>query len=84
MSTIVYCLRNVVIGEPPPQYIIRILPFWYANQQMCIRWGGTYSTSFNVYNGVRQDRIFSPYLFNIYIDDLKCESKCMSGGLLCG
>ena len=31
----------------PPQYIIRIilLSFWYANQQMCIHWGGTYSTS---------------------------------------
>ena len=43
-----------------PTYIIRILSFWYANQQMCIRWGGTYSTSFNVYYGVRQGRILSP------------------------
>ena len=51
---------------------------------MCISWGGTYSTSFNVYNGVRQGRILSPYLFNIYIDDLgvnlnACRVGCCVG-----
>ena len=49
-----------------PQYIIRILSFCYANQQMCIRWGRTYSTSCNVSNGVRQGSILSPYLFALY------------------
>ena len=27
-----------------PQYTIRILSYWYENQQMCVRRGGTYST----------------------------------------
>ena len=84
VSTIVYCLRNLVIARGTPQYIIRILSFWYANQQMCIRWGGTYSTFFNVSNGVRQGSILSPYLFNIYIDDLSvnlnaCRVGCCVG-----
>ena len=25
-----------------PQYVIRMLSHWYENQQMCVRWGGTY------------------------------------------
>ena len=51
-----------------PQYVIRILSYWYENQQMCVRWGGTYSTFFSVTNGVRQGSILSPYLFNTGLD----------------
>ena len=40
-----------------PQYIIRILSFWYANQQMCIRWGGTYSTFFNLFKSLFQTKV---------------------------
>ena len=70
-----------------PQYVIRILSYWYENQQMCVRWGGTCSTFFGVTNGVRQGSILSPYLFNIYVDDLSvalnaCRVGCCVGKVI--
>ena len=70
-----------------PGYILRILSYWYKNQDMCIRWGDAYSANFKVTNGVRQGGILSPYLFNVYVDELseelnKCNVGCNLNGLL--
>ena len=53
-----------------PGYLVRLLVFWYRSQSMCVRWGQTYSDRFYVTNGVRQGGILSPYLFNVYMDEL--------------
>ena len=53
-----------------PGYILRIIVFWYENQTMAVRWGNLISNSFQVSNGVRQGGILSPYLFNMYMDEL--------------
>ena len=69
-----------------PGYILRIIVFWYENQTMRVLWGNLLSNSFQVSNGVRQGGILSPYLFNVYMDDLsnrlnKLKIRCSLGDL---
>ena len=56
------------------------LIIWYANQKMCIRWGNDFSEPFGVSNGVRQGGILSPYLFNIYMDDVSSSLSTYNVG----
>ena len=53
-----------------PEMYVRLLRFWYCHQYCYVRWGDYVSDSFRVCNGVRQGGILSPYLFNIYVDEL--------------
>ena len=47
-----------------------VLCYWYQHQEVTVGWGHCISNSFNVTNGVRQGRVLSPQLFNVYIDGL--------------
>ena len=53
-----------------PLIIIRILLFWYREQNVSIKWGRKMSECFTVNNGVRQGSLLSPKLFAIYVDKL--------------
>jgi len=70
-------LMNKLGERGIPQYIVRLLNYWYANQTLRVRWGSCISNSIAVTNGVRQGGILSPRLFNIYMDALsiKLQSK---------
>ena len=50
--------------------LVKLIAFWYKSQRFHVRWGSSVSAGFNVSNGVRQGGILSPFLFNVYTDDL--------------
>ena len=37
--------------------VVKLLLYWYRNQEFCVRWGNTLSLSFSAINGVRQGGI---------------------------
>ena len=62
-----------------------ILCYWYQKQEMTVRWRASISDSFKVTNDVRQGRILSPQLFNIYIHGLSDNlNKSSIGGSIDG
>ena len=77
-------LMNILIERGVPLFIIRMLNFWYSKQSMSVRWGSVVSETFSIKNGVRQGSVLSPYLFNIYVNDLSVLLESVPCGLSYG
>ena len=65
---------------------VRILVYWYTNQQARVRWNNTVSSKFFINNGTKQGGVLSPYLFTRYVRNLltsvaECGIGCCVGGL---
>ncbi len=57
--------------------------FWYSQQTMIVRWGDVSSGPFNVSNGVCQGGILSPFVFNVYMDELSSHLNiCKTGYII--
>ena len=56
-----------------PFCLIAVLCDWYDKLYAMVRWNVVTSSMFSVKCGVRQGGVLSPWLFNIYVDDLIIE-----------
>ena len=52
----------------------------YVDSSACVRIKGGESEQFRIYSGVRQGCIMSPWLFNVFMDEVMKEVKMV----LCG
>ena len=68
-----WLLFQKLITKDFPVFIIKILAYWYCHQEMHVRWGSTFTSSFHVSNGLKQGGILSPMLFNVYMDPLSIQ-----------
>ena len=51
-------------------FVVKVLAYWYSQQECCVRWGDYISSPFTMSNGTRQGSVLSPYLFARYIREL--------------
>ena len=76
-----FFLKQRVLDTYKLLLIVRVLLFWYQMQNVCIKWGNSYSHYFTICNGVRQGGILSPRLFALYVNQLtdrllSCNAGC--------
>ena len=69
-----------LLDKKLPHIIVRFLVAWYTTQTFIVQWGNTISCTFEVSNGVRQGGILSPFLFNVYVEELANMLKKSSVG----
>ena len=77
-------LVDKLIKRGVPLCFVRIIDYWYREQQMHVTWGSSYSSFFSVSNGVRQGGILSPFLFAVYMDDLSSALNNQAVGCYLG
>ena len=53
--------------------IVHFIFILYSRLSLCVFWNGAFSENFVSLNGVKESGILSPFLFNIFIDNLLLE-----------
>ena len=73
-------LLKILLERNIPKYLICMMEYWLNRQLLCVRWGSSISEFFSVSNGVRQGGILSPFMFNVYFDEISSVLKTCSVG----
>lgn len=63
-------LFNQLLDDGIDCRYVKILSFWYSEQEVCVKWQNSVSCNFRICNGTRQGGVLSPYLFTRYVRDL--------------
>ena len=79
-------LFNQLLSDGVDMHLVKLLGYWYFNQEVSVRWLGTRSESFYVGNDTKQGGALSTYLFTRYLLQLITEIclsrvKCKIGTL---
>ena len=67
-----------------PDYVTRLIEYWYQNQFVKVKYKSCYSAEWRISNGVRQGGILSGLFFNIYIDSLLEKISSLNVGCSLG
>jgi len=78
-------LHDKIATKGVDRHIIGTIQYRFEGQRFKIKWSGCISESFPVLNGVRQGRVLSPLLYNLYVDDLILRlAQTGVGCFICG
>ena len=57
-------LFNQLLSDGVDVHLVKLLAYWYVNQEVSVRWLGTISESFYVGNGTKQGEVLSKVVCN--------------------
>ena len=77
----VYALLYKLIDKNVPPEIIRVLLSWYSVSHACVRIDDIITDNIDIHSGVKQGGIMSPYMYNVYVDDLMTKLLCEKIGM---
>jgi len=63
-------LADKLMSRSIPKVIIGLILDWYNKVYVAVRWNGILPSPRCLFAGVRQGGVLSPYLFNVYVNDV--------------